>query len=124
MRRRRVLRLASSFLAGGAIVGAIAWWIGRGARREHADALYGPGIYHGFGTVVGLMPAPSPLHATRPAVILRHEAIPDLMEQGMTHPFLVESEALLRDIRPGARVEFTLRDTPGALLVVRLKVVR
>lgn len=85
------------------------------------DDLKGPGLYHGSGIVLAVLRAPSPLDATRPVVILRHDPIPDLMDKGMTHPFLVRSPGLLEGIAPGARVRFTLKDTPGALLVVRLE---
>ncbi len=80
----------------------------------------GPGIYHGTGVVLAVLPAPSPFDPERPVVILQHDPIPDLMDKAMTHPFVVHSQKLLRGIVPGTRVQFTLKDTPGALLVVRL----
>ncbi len=82
-----------------------------------------PGIYHGTGVVLAVLPAPSQLDAERDVVILQHDPIADLMDKKMTHPFLVQSRTLLRGIMPGTRVRFTLKDTPGALLLVRLEVI-
>jgi hypothetical protein len=97
-------------------VGAAAWFL-----WLRPDDLRGPGVYHGSGVVLAVLPAPSPLDATRPVVVLRHEPIKDLMDEGMTHPFLVRSGRLLQGISPGTHVRFTLKDTPGALLVVRME---
>ena len=115
-RGRRILWGTSGLALMLAGAGAGAWFLWGGE-----DDLQGPGVYHGFGVVVEVVPAPSQLDATRPVVVLRHEPIKDLMDEGMTHPFLVRSERLLRGITPGTRVRFTLKDTPGALLVVRLE---
>lgn len=76
--------------------------------------------WSGVGTVMALMPAPSPLHATRPVIMLDHEPIPGLMEERMSMPFLVSSPGLFGDLKIGDRVAFELVETPGALLVVRL----
>jgi Cu/Ag efflux protein CusF len=69
---------------------------------------------------MAMLPAPSPLHATRPVVVLEHEPIQGLMEEKMSMPFIVDSAALFGDLKIGERVAFELVDTPGALLVVRL----
>jgi Cu/Ag efflux protein CusF len=109
-------------LAGAAVAvlaaGAAAWFL-----LLPQEDFTVPGVYHGTGMVLAVLPAPSPLDAKRPVIILRHEPIPELMDKGMTHPFIVGSEKLLRDIGPGMQVRFTLKDTPGALLVVRLEAV-
>jgi Cu/Ag efflux protein CusF len=79
-----------------------------------------PAEYRGTGVVIALMPAPSSLHATRPIVVLQHQPIPGLMDEEMSMPFIADSADLLRDVRPGDRVAFVLRDVPGALVVVSL----
>lgn len=79
-----------------------------------------PAEYRGTGVVIALMPAPSSLHATRPVIILQHQPIPGLMDEEMSMPFIAASADLLRDVRPGDRVSFVLRDVPGALVVVSL----
>jgi Cu/Ag efflux protein CusF len=81
-------------------------------------------VYHGTGLVLAVLRAPSPLDAKRPVIVLRHDPIPELMDKGMTHPFIVRSKELLQGIGPGMAVRFTLKDTPGALLVVRLEVIQ
>jgi Cu/Ag efflux protein CusF len=77
--------------------------------------------WHGTAVVLAVLPPPSDLHATRPVIVLQHDAIPGLMEQGMTMPFLVASTALFDGIRPGDRISFGLRDVPDALLVVSIE---
>ena len=77
--------------------------------------------YGGTGVVIALVPAPSSLHATRPVIILHHEPIPGLMEEEMSMPFIAASIDLFRDVKPGDRVAFVLRDVPGALMVVSLQ---
>ena len=53
-------------------------------------------------------------------VVIRHETIPGLME-GHSMDFFVESTQLLDGVKPGDRVRFRLKSTPGALLVVSLE---
>jgi Cu/Ag efflux protein CusF len=77
--------------------------------------------YRGTGVVVALMPAPSSLDATRPVIVLRHDPIPGLMDEEMSMPFIAASPDLFRNLKPGDRVTFVLRDTPGALLVISLQ---
>jgi Cu/Ag efflux protein CusF len=77
--------------------------------------------YRGTGVVVAVMPAPSSLHPTRPVIVLQHRPIPGLMDEEMSMPFIATSADLFRDIKPGDRVTFVLRDTPGALLVISLQ---
>jgi Cu/Ag efflux protein CusF len=77
--------------------------------------------WRGTGTVLAILPAPSDLHATRPVIVLQHEAIAGLMEQAMAMPFLVASPALFEGIRPGDRVAFGLKDVPDALLVISIE---
>ena len=80
-----------------------------------------PAEYRGTGVVVALMPAPSSLHATHPVIVLQHQPIPGLMDEEMSMPFIASSPGLFRDLKPGDRVTFVLRDTPGALLVISLQ---
>ncbi len=80
-----------------------------------------PAEYRGAGVVVALMPAPSSLHATRPVIVLQHQPIPGLMDEEMSMPFIASSPDLFRNLKPGDRVTFVLRDTPGALLVISLQ---
>jgi Cu/Ag efflux protein CusF len=74
--------------------------------------------YQGTGVIVALHPAPSALHATRPVVVLRHDPIVGLMDEGMEMPFIVASTELFDGLHSGDRVEFGLKNTPDALLVV------
>jgi Cu/Ag efflux protein CusF len=90
------------------------------AAAAPADA-QAPAEFRGTGVVVALVPARSSLHATRPVVILQHDPIPGLMDDEMSMPFIASSPDLFRDLKPGDRVTFVLRDTPGALLVVALR---
>jgi Cu/Ag efflux protein CusF len=114
LRRRRFLLLGAGLAVLAAAAGAWLLWL-------RPEDLSGPGVYQGTGVVLAVLPAPSPFDAKRPVIVLRHDPIPDLMDKGMTHPFIVRSEKLLRGIGPGMQVRFTLKDTPGALLVVRLQ---
>jgi Cu/Ag efflux protein CusF len=77
--------------------------------------------WRGTAVVLAVLPPPSDLHATRPVILLQHDAVPGLMEEAMTMPFLVASAALFEGIRPGDRVRFGLQDVPGALLVISLE---
>jgi hypothetical protein len=74
--------------------------------------------WRGTGVVVAILPPPSGLHATRPVIIIRHDPIEGLMNETMDMPFLAASTDLFRDLRPGDRVAFELKDVPNALLVV------
>lgn len=74
--------------------------------------------------IVGLHPAPSAIHATRPVVVLRHEAIVGLMAEEMEHPFIAASVALFAGLAPGDHVAFGLKSTPDALLVISLRRVK
>ena len=77
--------------------------------------------WRGTGTVVALMPPPSPLHPTQPVIVLKHEPIPGLMEEGMFMPFLVATPGLLDKVQVGDRVTFSLRETADALLLVAIE---
>lgn len=77
--------------------------------------------WRGTGVVLSLLRPPSDLHATRPVIVIRHEAIPGLMEQPMLMPFLVASAALFEGLRPGDRIAFGLKDVPDALLVISIE---
>jgi Cu/Ag efflux protein CusF len=77
--------------------------------------------WRGTAVVLAVLPPPSDLHATRPVIVLQHEAIPGLMDHAMTMPFLVASPALFEGIRPGDRVTFGLQDVPDALLVISIE---
>lgn len=80
-----------------------------------------PVEYRGTGIVLALMPAPSSLDATRPVIVLQHQPIAGLMDEAMSMPFIAASAGLFRDVKPGDRVAFVLRDVPGALLVVSIE---
>jgi Cu/Ag efflux protein CusF len=77
--------------------------------------------WRGTGVVLALLPPPSDLHATRPVIVIRHEAIPGLMAEAMTMPFLAASTALLQGLRPGDRIAFGLKEVPDALLVISIE---
>ena len=76
--------------------------------------------WRGTGSIVALMPPPSALDATRPVIIIHHQPIPGLMSEEMSMPFIAASTDLFRDLHPGDRIAFTLKDVPGALLVVTI----
>lgn len=80
-----------------------------------------PARWHGTAVVVGLLPPPSSLHATRPVIVLDHEPVHGLMEERMAMPFIAASTELFRGIKVGDHVAFALADTPDALLVVGLE---
>jgi hypothetical protein len=94
-----------------ALLLALAWAGALGWRAPRAD-------YHGTGTVVALLPAPSSLHATRPVIIIHHDPIANLMAESMSMPFIAASTALFQGFRPGDRIAFGLQETPDALLVI------
>ena len=77
--------------------------------------------WRGTAVVLAILPPPSDLHATRPVILLQHDAVPGLMEEAMAMPFLVASPALFKGIRPGDRITFGLQDVPGALLVISIE---
>jgi Cu/Ag efflux protein CusF len=77
--------------------------------------------YQGTGVIVGLHPPPSSLHATRPVVVLQHDPIAGLMDEKMEMPFIAASTELFKGLKPGARVEFGLKSTADALLVISLR---
>jgi hypothetical protein len=79
------------------------------------------GDYRGTGVILALLPPPSNLHATRPVIIIQHDPIPGLMEEGMAMPFLVASLDLFDGFRPGDRITFDLHSVPDALLVVHIE---
>ena len=77
--------------------------------------------WRGSGVVLAVLPPPSDLHATRPVIVIRHEAIPGLMAEAMTMPFLAASPALFQGLRPGDRIAFGLKEVPDALLVISIE---
>lgn len=77
--------------------------------------------WRGTGVVLAVLPPPSDLHATRPVIVIRHEAIPGLMAETMTMPFLAASTALFEGLRPGDRIAFGLKEVPDALLVISIE---
>ena len=68
--------------------------------------------WRGTGVVLAVLPPPSDLHATHPVIVIRHEAIPGLMAEAMTMPFLVASTALFQGIRPGDHARSPSRKSP------------
>jgi Copper binding periplasmic protein CusF len=79
------------------------------------------GEWRATGVALAVLPPPSELHATRPVIVIQHEAIPGLMDQAMAMPFLVASTALFEGVESGDRIAFTLRDVPDALLVIAIE---
>ena len=77
--------------------------------------------YRGTGVVLAILPPPSSLHATRPVIVIEHEAIAGLMDEKMSMPFIAMSTALFQGLTPGDRIAFGLLDTPDALLVVAVE---
>ncbi|MGH7391323.1 MAG: copper-binding protein [Candidatus Rokuibacteriota bacterium] len=77
--------------------------------------------YRGTGVVLALLPPPSTLHATRPVMVIDHDAIKGLMEERMSMPFIAASTALFAGLEAGDRIAFGLMDTPDALLVVTVE---
>ena len=77
--------------------------------------------YQGTGVIVGLYPAPSSHHATRPVVVLKHDPIAGLMDEKMSMPFIAASADLFSGLKAGDRVEFGLKSTEDALLVISLR---
>jgi hypothetical protein len=76
--------------------------------------------YQGTAVIVGLHPPPSALHPTRPVVVLYHEPVVGLMDEKMEMPFIAASTELFKGLKPGDHVEFGLKNTPDALLVIDL----
>jgi hypothetical protein len=74
--------------------------------------------YRGTGVVLAILPPPSSLHATRPVIVIDHEAIQGLMDEKMSMPFIAASTALFKGVTPGDRIAFGLKETPDALLVI------
>ena len=59
-------------------------------------------------------------------ILVRHDAVPGLMEEMSAMAFLVESGELLdrAALKPGDRVRFTIRQEPDRLLVVEIRKIR
>jgi Cu/Ag efflux protein CusF len=91
-----------------------------GAQPARSAAALKPD-WRGTGVVLALLRPPSDLHATRPVIVIHHEAIPGLMTQAMSMPFLAASAALFEGLRPGDRIAFGLKDVPDALLVISIE---
>lgn len=117
--RRRVRRVVLVGFVALATAGGVAWalWSLTDPNQDED----GPKIYKGTGIVEGVLLAPSAFDRKLDGLLIRHEAIKDLMDEAMTHPFVVKSRRLLRGLRPGDRIRFTLKDRPGALLVIYVK---
>jgi Cu/Ag efflux protein CusF len=77
--------------------------------------------YQGTGVIVGLHPPPSSLHPTRPVIVLYHDPIVGLMDEKMSMPFIAASTTLFSGLKAGDRVEFGLKSTEDALLVISLR---
>lgn len=59
-------------------------------------------------------------------ILVRHEAVPGLMDEMRSMAFVAESKELLdaADLRRGDRVRFTVRQLPDKLLVVEIQKIR
>lgn len=53
-------------------------------------------------------------------VNLTHEPIASLGWKGMTMDFSVQNPALLKNLKPGAKIEFELQKSGGAYLITRI----
>ena len=91
------------------------------AAAQPARALGPRPDYRGTGVVLAILPPPSNLHATRPVIVIDHDAISGLMDEKMSMPFIAASTALFEGLAPGDRIAFGLKDTPGALLVITVE---
>lgn len=108
-----------------------------GPRRRywHAAALYlvllaafGVGLWASYRAV---FPAPGLHRVTgvlearsgETMILVRHDAVPGLMEAMPSMIFFVESKELLdrAGLAPGDRIRFTLRQTPDKLMVVEIR---
>ena len=98
------------------VVGLAVWLVACNVSTETSTP-----DYQGTGVIVGLYPAPSTLHPTRPVVVVRHDPIAGLMDESMEHPFIAASTTLFAGLKPGDRVEFGMKTTKDALLVISLK---
>lgn len=56
-------------------------------------------------------------------ILVRHDAVPGLMDEMSSMAFFAESKELLdrAALKPGDRVRFTIKQLPDKLLVVRLQ---
>ncbi|HYB42042.1 MAG TPA: copper-binding protein [Candidatus Methylomirabilis sp.] len=60
------------------------------------------------------------------AILVRHEAVPGLMEEMPSMAFFSESRELLdrADLHSGDRIRFTVRQLPDKLVIVEIQKVR
>lgn len=86
-------------------------------QAERTDAMKSSGVktqtYDGTGVVKAV-------NAERRKITLAHEAIKDYMD-AMTMDYRVKDKLLLDGIRIGDRVDFTLEDTNGIILITAIK---
>ncbi len=78
----------------------------------------GPGLYRVTGVFEG--------RSGDTMILVRHEAVPGLMEEMASMAFLAESKELLdrAALRPGDHIRFTIRQAPDTLLVVEIRKIR
>ena len=59
-------------------------------------------------------------------ILVKHDAVPGLMDEMPSMAFMVESRELLdrAGVLPGARIRFTVRQMPDRLLVVEIQKLR
>jgi len=93
-------------------------FLAAGAEAQPAREGAAKADYRGTGVVLAILPPPSSLHATRPVIVIDHEAIAGLMNEKMSMPFIAASTTLFQGLTPGDHIAFGLKDTPGALLVI------
>lgn len=82
---------------------------------SYRGAFPGPGLYR----VTGRFEA----RWGETMMLVRHDAIPGLMDEMASMALLTESKEVLdrAALRPGERVRLTIRQTPDALLVVEIQ---
>jgi hypothetical protein len=107
---RRTPRWAAPLLFGLLLAGFAA-----GIWASYRDAFPGRGLYRTTGVFETRL--------GETMILVRHEAIPGLMDRMESMALIVESPALIdrAALRRGERVRLTIRETPQALLVVEIQ---
>lgn len=80
----------------------------------------GRDIYRGTGRILDIWRTRSPFDPKHPVVVIHHDPIKGLMG-AHAMPFLTQSPELLKGLRQGDRIRFTLTATADALLVTEVE---
>jgi Cu/Ag efflux protein CusF len=81
--------------------------------QSEASALANVKSYHGVGVIKKINPQD-------PSITIDHEDIKDYMA-AMTMEYYVKDRSLLDSIQPGDKVDFTIEDRQGVVLVSEIK---